>query len=173
MKQASNALPLVALLLSACASPEVVDEIDPMDHRLSCSQIEQEIEAVQATFEDAEDRKGLTFRNIVTTTVFFPITMATYGNANEAMEASRARQKHLMQLYASRGCGHEGQKQQVQYQLVPVMQPATTNQSAPVSYSVQQQPLSYSYSEHVSNNESLPNSQYSPSHVHWARHLFE
>lgn len=96
------------IVLAGCASPKVHEEVHAMDHRLSCSMMEHEIREMEKHRLSVAESKGFTTRNVLTTAVFFPITLATYGNVDDAQEASMARQKHLMQLYVGKGCADEG-----------------------------------------------------------------
>lgn len=121
--QATPTLILSAMLLTACATPKVHDTVHHMDHRLSCAMIEHEIREMESHKLQAEESKGLTFRNILTTTLFFPATLATYDNVDEARQASIGRQQHLMSLYAMKGCANEGPAMQTSQPLVMNLQP--------------------------------------------------
>lgn len=108
--QATNLLltGLCVLALAACASPKVHDEVHHMDHRLSCAQMEHEIREMEKHHMSVEESKGVTFRNTLTTLLFFPVTMATYDNVEDAQESSRKRQKHLIDIYMAKGCANDG-----------------------------------------------------------------
>tara|TARA_B100000989_G_scaffold283364_1_gene249225 strand:+ start:638 stop:1165 length:528 start_codon:yes stop_codon:yes gene_type:complete len=158
--------------LSACASPEVTQTVSDMDHRLSCAQIEHEIRQARALQNDAEDRKGFTLRNVVTTAAFFPITMATYSNADEAIDASQHRQKHLMDMYANKGCAYEG------YAGAPGMMPMAMMMPVPMQ-GMPAMNMRYTPASAVSQTviteegelESRPR-KYSDEHIHAASYLF-
>jgi hypothetical protein len=115
----------------------------------------------------------------VTTLTFFPITMGTYANADEAMQASRNRQEHLIHLYAEKGCADEAHRQQATPQtiVIPIMQPmAYAPAYAP-------QPMAYAQPTHhtvqvveplsARTVEDVPASRYSAEHVRNASYLFE
>lgn len=140
--------------LAACASPKVYDEVHHMDHRLSCSMMEHEIREMEKHKMSVDESKGVTVRNVLTTALFFPVTMATYSNVDEAQDASSARQKHLMGLYASKGCADEGPR---------------------ARYSMMMAPVSHRYVERVDTTEPEPRvgSRYSNAHIHSASYLFK
>ncbi|MCI5050492.1 MAG: hypothetical protein MRY32_09245 [Rickettsiales bacterium] len=172
---------MASLLMAACASPEVADKVSSMDHRLSCAQMEHEIRQAELLRTDAQDRKGFTFRNVVTTLTFFPITMGTYSNANEAMEASLKRQEHLMQLYVTKGCAAEGTTATPaapQPIVIPIIQPMTMAapmqpiMPAPMSYEA---PTTHMSVQPVSQTviEEVPAPRYSAQHIQNTSYLFE
>ena len=144
--------------MAACASPKVHDEVHHMDHRLSCSQMEHEIREMEKHRASVEESKGFTFRNVLTTVAFFPITMATYSNVNEAQDASSNRQQHLMSLYAMKGCNAEG------YVSRQVIRPVAH------TYSQEVETISTQGGEAF---ETVNFNRYSPEHIHSAAYLFE
>lgn len=94
----------VALMVSACATPTVVDAEQPGDARLSCAQINEQIEEAAEFEEEARDERGVTGTNVAAA-VFFPLGLVgTYMNTEEAIDAARDRREHLSELYEDKGC---------------------------------------------------------------------
>lgn len=95
---------IAALLLAACATPEVVDVRQTGDRDMSCEQI-------RAAYDDARDferrarkERGATGTNVAAAIFFWPALLGTYKNTEDAIEAARDRQKHLERLADSKKC---------------------------------------------------------------------
>lgn len=93
-----------AILLSACATPTVVDVKKVDDASLTCAQLVAEIDEAKSFEEDARSEKGVTGKNTAAVIFFWPAAVATYVNAEEAIEAADKRQDHLMKLYEDKSC---------------------------------------------------------------------
>ena len=92
------------LFLVACATPQIVEEIQLKDEQLSCSRIEAEIAEADKFEEEAKDEKGFTGTNVAAAIFFWPAMWATYRNANDAIDAANERKNHLRALYKEKGC---------------------------------------------------------------------
>ena len=128
-----------------------------MDHRLSCAQMEHEIREMEKHRASVEESKGFTFRNVLTTVAFFPVTMATYSNVNDAQEASINRKRHLMQLYSMKGCNGEGYVAQ---------------RTTPVAHRYVQEVETVS-TQGGEAFETVSFNRYSPEHIHSSSYLFQ
>ncbi|MEO1040495.1 MAG: hypothetical protein AAFX09_13230 [Pseudomonadota bacterium] len=95
---------LLALSVSACATPEVVDVRQPGDRNLTCAQLEDQIDAASNFEEDARDERGVTGENIAAAVFFWPGLIATYANTEDAIDAAEDRRDHLMAIYEDKGC---------------------------------------------------------------------
>lgn len=95
----------ILLFVVACATPEIIEEKRLSDFYLSCSSIEAEIAEADKFEEDAKDEKGFTGTNVAAAIFFWPAMLATYSNANDAIEAANERKAHLRELYISKSCG--------------------------------------------------------------------
>mgnify|MGYP006295393111 CR=1 FL=1 len=92
------------LMLTACATPEVVDEQQVTDQQLSCDELEAEMEEAQRFEEAARDERGLTGTNAAAAIFFPPALLGTYANTEEAIEAAEDRQEHLMTIHDEKNC---------------------------------------------------------------------
>lgn len=91
-------------LLTACANPEVVRVQEPRDYKLTCTELEREMEEAQKFKERAQDEKGVTGKNAAAAVLFWPALLGTYSNVEEATDAAEDRQDHLMAIYEDKGC---------------------------------------------------------------------
>jgi phosphate starvation-inducible protein PhoH len=94
----------VAALLSACASPTVVQSVKPGDNGLSCAQLQNEFADAERYRSDAEKEKTLTGGNVVRALLFWPAILGTAANANEAIAAADTRKVHLMNQMNQKNC---------------------------------------------------------------------
>lgn len=95
--------PLFLLFLSACATPHVVDIVQPNDEQLSCVGLQNEIDELEKFREEAEAEKGVTWGN--TGRLVFPIAIwATYENAEQAIDAANQRELYLTGIMSKKNC---------------------------------------------------------------------
>ena len=93
----------VAALISACASPTVVQSTKPGDAGLSCAQLQNEYSDADRYKKEAEGEKGVTGGNTARL-LFWPAIVGTYMNANEAIAAAESRKVHLTNLMNQQKC---------------------------------------------------------------------
>ena len=94
----------IALMLSACAKPHVVDIVADGDEDLTCKQLEIEIAKLDKFIEEAEGEKGATWGNAGRLLVFPIGIWATYDNANEAISAANQREVYLRGIMGRKNC---------------------------------------------------------------------
>ena len=87
------------LLLTACATPHVVQAVKTTDVGLTCTQLNTEISEADRFRSDAQKEKGVTGTNVAAVILFWPAMIGTYSNANEAISAADTRKSHLVGLY--------------------------------------------------------------------------
>jgi hypothetical protein len=94
----------LAILLTACASPTVVQTKQTSDSSMSCDQLKAAyVEALD--FETkARKERGVTGTNVAAAVFFWPAMIGTYKNTEEAIEAAKERQKHLEKIGAEKNC---------------------------------------------------------------------
>ncbi len=92
------------LLLSACATPMVVQTVKPGDTGLSCAQLQNEYADAEKFRADADREKGMTGGNVARAILFWPAILGSFSNANEAMSAADTRKVHLTNLMINRNC---------------------------------------------------------------------
>jgi len=93
----------VALGLSACASPTVVQSVKPGDGGLSCAQLQNDFADAEKLRADAASEKGVTGGNAARL-LFWPLIVGTYMNANEAIAAADNRKVYLSNLMLQKNC---------------------------------------------------------------------
>jgi len=92
------------VLLSACATPHVVDVVADGDEDLTCKQLDREVAKLERFEEEAESEKGATWAN-AGRLIVFPIGIwATYDNANEAIDAAKQREVYLRGIMGRKDC---------------------------------------------------------------------
>jgi hypothetical protein len=96
---------LIASLLSACATPTVVQTRQAGDENLSCDNIKTQMSQAQKYEEDARKERGVTGTNVAAALLFLPALIGTYMNTEDAMRAARDRQNVLAELSAKKRCG--------------------------------------------------------------------
>ena len=94
----------VVASFTACASPKVVDTKQMGDNKLRCMQFVAEIQEVTEFERKAQKEKGVTGTNVAGAAIFWPATIGTYCNANEAIDAAKERKEHLVELSTKKGC---------------------------------------------------------------------
>jgi hypothetical protein len=94
---------LVLGLLSACASPTVVQTVKPGDTGLNCAQLQNEFSDAERFKKEADSEKGVTGGNVARI-LFWPAIIGTYMNANEAIAAAENRKVHLTNLMVQQKC---------------------------------------------------------------------
>lgn len=104
MRLTALSLTALALALSGCATPTVVDTKQTADRSLTCAQLLAQIEEAEEFEKKARDDRGMTGTNVAAAVLFWPALIATYSNTEDAIEAAEERQDHLEKLYAQGGC---------------------------------------------------------------------
>jgi hypothetical protein len=94
----------IAVLLSACASPTVVQSVKAGDSGLTCPQLQNEYQDAERFKAEADKEKGMTGGNVVRAIFFWPAILGSFSNANEAMAAADARRVNLANLMNQKGC---------------------------------------------------------------------
>ena len=95
---------LVALGLSGCATPHVVDIVQPSDTKLNCPALQAEIDELQDFIDAAEAEKGVNWSNAGRLLVFPIGIWATYENAGQAIDAANQREVYLRGIMADKNC---------------------------------------------------------------------
>jgi hypothetical protein len=93
-----------ASLLTACASPNVVQSVKVGDNGLSCAQLQNEYQDAERFRAEADKEKGVTGGNVLRALFFWPAILGSYANANEAMAAADSRRVNLANIMNQKGC---------------------------------------------------------------------
>ncbi len=91
------------VLLSACASPTVVQTVKPGDTGLTCAQLQNEYSDAERFKKEADAEKGVTGGNVARL-LFWPAIIGTTMNANEAIAAAENRKVHLTNVMMQQKC---------------------------------------------------------------------
>ena len=94
----------LAVFLSGCASPQVVQVRQSGDKKLTCEEIADEIFDAEQFLKKARNAKGVTGTNAAAVIFFWPALLATYANASEATEAAQGRIDYLLRLADKKDC---------------------------------------------------------------------
>jgi hypothetical protein len=95
---------LIPMLLSACATPTVVDTRKAGDQTLSCEQLHQEILDAERYEKEARKERTVTGTNVAAAILFWPALIGTYSNTEEAINAAKERKENLLKIATSKGC---------------------------------------------------------------------
>ena len=95
----------LASILMGCATPDVISVRQAGDKELTCEQITDEIADAETFKQKARDAKGVTGTNAAALVFFWPALLATYANAEEAIDAAQDRIDFLYGLGDDKGCG--------------------------------------------------------------------
>ncbi|MFA9486438.1 hypothetical protein LU276_09075 [Moraxella haemolytica] len=104
MKVKFAAVIAAAAVLSACATPHVVQTTKINDHQLSCAQLKSEIAEAKKFEQDARAERKVTGKNVAAALFFIPALFATYANTEEAIDAAKERQAKLTDIYNKKQC---------------------------------------------------------------------
>ena len=92
------------LFLASCATPHVVDIVQPNDEKLNCAGLQNEVDELERFIEDAEGEKGVNWSNAGRALVFPIGIWATYENANQAIDAANQREMYLRGIMSKKNC---------------------------------------------------------------------
>ena len=93
-----------ALLVAGCATPYVLDIVQPNDEQLNCAGLQNEVDALEKFIADAEVEKGVNWSNAGRALVFPIGIWATYENANQAIGAANQREMYLRGIMSKKNC---------------------------------------------------------------------
>src|SRR5256885_4417110 len=94
----------VPLILTACATPTVVQSVKPGDSGLTCAQLQNEYSDAQRFRDEADREKGMTGGNVARAILFWPAILGSFSNAEEAILAADSRKVYLANLLNQRDC---------------------------------------------------------------------
>lgn len=94
----------ISTILTACATPHVVNVSNPTDHQLSCSQLLAQINEAKDFENKARSERKVTGKNVAAALFFWPALLGTYSNTEEAINAARDRQQKLTEIYQQKQC---------------------------------------------------------------------
>ena len=96
---------LILFILTACATPTVVNIIGPNDNKLTCEELSKEIEIANKYADEAQEAKKMSSpHNIGAILFFLPGAGVTMKNVEEALIAAKERALHLNRIKEKKGC---------------------------------------------------------------------
>jgi hypothetical protein len=95
---------LSVFMLSACATPHVVETRKVGDANLTCDQISIEILEAERFEREARKERTVTGTNVAAALLFWPALIGTYSNTEEAINAAKERKENLLKTADSKGC---------------------------------------------------------------------
>ena len=104
MKKNLTSLILI-IFLTSCATPTVVNVIQPNDNKLSCKELDTEIAKANEYANEAQDaKKAGKPHNIGAVLFFLPGLGFSMANIDEASKAAKDRAIHLNKLKEKKNC---------------------------------------------------------------------
>lgn len=94
----------LAIVLTGCASPTVVDTRKAGDSQLTCEQIKLEIAEAERFEKEARKERTATGTNVAAAIFFWPALLGTYSNTEQAINAAKERKDNLFKLADSKAC---------------------------------------------------------------------
>ena len=95
----------ILFILTACATPTVVNIIGPNDNKLTCEELSKEIEIANKYADEAQEAKKMSSpHNIGAILFFLPGAGVTMKNVEEALIAAKERALHLNRIIEKKGC---------------------------------------------------------------------
>ena len=95
---------LTSFFLVSCATPYVVDVVQPNDEQLNCAGLQNEIDELNKFIAEAESEKGVNWSNAGRLLVFPIGIWATYENAGQAIDAANQREVYLRGIMTRKKC---------------------------------------------------------------------
>ena len=96
---------LILFILTACATPTVVNIIGPNDNKLTCEELSKEIEIANKYADEAQEAKKMSSpHNIGAILFFLPGAGVTMKNVEEAVIAAKERALHLNRIKEKKDC---------------------------------------------------------------------
>ena len=90
--------------MTACATPHVVDIVQPNDEQLNCVGLQNEVDELDRFIKEAESEKGVNWSNAGRLLVFPIGIWATYENAGQAIDAANQREVYLRGIMSKKKC---------------------------------------------------------------------
>ena len=103
--QKNLTLLILIIFLTSCATPTVVNVIQPNDNKLSCKELDTEIAKANEYANEAQDaKKAGKPHNIGAVLFFLPGLGFSMANIDEASKAAKDRAIHLNNLKEKKNC---------------------------------------------------------------------
>ena len=91
--------------VASCATPTVVNVVEPTDNSLTCAQLDTQIAMAAKYADDAKKEKDMgTGTNVAALLFWLPGLYQTNVNVKEAVDAANRRAEHLQNLKSKKNC---------------------------------------------------------------------
>jgi hypothetical protein len=104
MKTTLFVIVAMTVIVSACATPTVVQTRQLGDESLSCADLRRAYDEADRFERDARSERGVTGKNVAAVLLFWPAMVGTYMNTDDAMRAARDRKDHLAGVSRQKRC---------------------------------------------------------------------
>jgi hypothetical protein len=104
MKTTLFVIVAMTVIVSACATPTVVQTRQLGDESLSCADLRRAYDEADRFERDARSERGVTKKNVAAVLLFWPAMVGTYMNTDDAMRAARDRKDHLTGVSRQKRC---------------------------------------------------------------------
>jgi len=94
----------ISLTITGCATSEKIDVVQAGDNKLSCQQLQAELDKLDAAKAEVDSKKGVTGTNVASALFWLPGLAYTYYDAGEANRLISDRKTHLTQLSNDKNC---------------------------------------------------------------------
>ena len=98
---------VVGLIAVSCSHQRIQPQ-RPTDRRLSCQEMQQEMQRAEAAIREVEGKTGLSGRNVGMGLLFWPGIVVNELQGARAIDAANMRLARLHELSDQRGCGSAG-----------------------------------------------------------------
>ena len=98
---------IVGLVTVSC-SHQRIEPQRPTDRRLSCQELQREMQRAEAAIREVEGKTGLSGRNVGMGLIFWPGIVVNELQGARAIDAANMRVARLRELSDQRGCGSAG-----------------------------------------------------------------
>ena len=93
------------IFVASCATPTVVNVVEPTDNSLTCAQLDTQIAMAAKYADDAKKEKDMgTGTNVAALLFWLPGLYQTNVNVKEAVDAANRRAEHLSRLKTAKNC---------------------------------------------------------------------
>ena len=95
----------IFLICISCATPKVINIIEPKDNKLDCEELSNEIAVENKYADEAQKAKKMNSpHNLGALLLFVPAIGITIKNVEEAAQAAKDRALHLNKLKEKKNC---------------------------------------------------------------------
>jgi len=95
----------IFLICISCATPKVINIIEPKDNKLDCEELSNEIAVANKYADEAQKAKKMNSpHNLGALLLFVPAIGITIKNVEEAAQAAKDRALHLNKLKEKKNC---------------------------------------------------------------------